>query len=216
MIIVLALWRRTIFVETTWLTQERTVTVVEWQIDLLMVPVYKTGAAMGHHVVLALMWSAGESLCNVTVGYVLVPFTSKSSQSNTQLLSTIYRPYSLINTFVTILYNCYSISSMVLNVSYSRCPSPPLSSSPLHFTFHLLHSSSIPLPTALDKVFAATLPPACLFLMVQWTALRKMSALLHRHANILSSDSQKQSCGISMHGSLCPCISHTPHVWNSL
>ena len=66
--------------ETTWLTLERTVTVVGQQIDLLMVPVCKTGAAMGHHVVLTLMWSAGESLCNVTVGYVLVPCTSKYSQ----------------------------------------------------------------------------------------------------------------------------------------
>ena len=179
MIIVLALWRRTTFVETTWLTQERTVTVVGWWIDLLMAPVCKTGAAMEHHVVLALMWSAGESLCNVTV---LVSCTSKSSQSNTQLLSTIYRPYSLINTFVT-HPSCCSISS---NGTQWILFSPSfLFSTP----FYLPHSSSLPLPTVLDKVFAVTLPPACLFLMVRWTALRKMSALLHRHANILSFDS---------------------------
>ena len=65
MIIVLALWRRTTFVETTWLTQERIVTVVGQRINLLMVPVCKTGAAMGQHVVFALMWSAGESICTV-------------------------------------------------------------------------------------------------------------------------------------------------------
>ena len=74
MIIVLALWRLTTFVETTWLTQEKTVTVVGWPIDFLMVPVCKTGAAMVHRVVLALMWSAGE---NVTA---LVPHNNLHNQ----------------------------------------------------------------------------------------------------------------------------------------
>ena len=179
MIIVLALWRQTTFVETTWLTQERSVTVVGWWIDLLMALAWKTGAAMGHHVLLALMWSAGESLCNVTV---LVPCTSKSSQPNPQILSSIYHPYSLINTFVT-HPSCCSISSN--GTQYLLFSPSFLFSTP----FYLPHSSSLPLPTALDKVFAVTLSPAYLFLMVQWTALRKMSALLHRHANILSFDS---------------------------
>ena len=97
-----------------------------------MASVCKTVAAMGHHVVLALMWSAGESLCNVTV---LVPCTSKSSQPNPQILSTIYHPYSLINTFVT-HPSCCSISSN--GTQYLLFSPSFLFSTP----FYLLHSSS--------------------------------------------------------------------------
>ena len=102
-----------------------------------MVPVCKTGAAMGHRVVLALMWSAGE---NVTVGYILVPHTNS---------------YFLIT--------CLGRNLAVQSVHNL----PPSLLSLAHFPCHLPHCSSNPLPTALDKVFAVTLSPACLLLMVQ-------------------------------------------------
>ena len=87
-----------------------------------MVLVWKTGAAMGHRVVLALMWSAGE---NVTVGYILVPHTN-------QILNPIL-PFLLFDKLFVTQPGC------------PKCTQPSLFSL-AHFPCHLPHCSSIPLP----------------------------------------------------------------------